>query len=72
MHLVGDFNNWDTEADRMKKARDGSFSLKIEVPAGKDYQFRYLIDGQKWENDWSADRYVFNGLDGDNSVLALS
>ncbi|HQU71699.1 MAG TPA: isoamylase early set domain-containing protein [Calditrichia bacterium] len=72
VNLVGDFNNWNKTADRMKKSRDGSFSIKMEIPAGKDYQFRYLIDGVTWENDWQADRYEFNGIDGDNSVLSLS
>ena len=42
----------------LKQAKDGSFSVKLNLEAGKEYQFRYLLDGQKWENDWNADKYV--------------
>lgn len=60
VYLVGDFNNWDKNdpTKLMKKNKDGSFSLKVALDTGREYQFRYLIDGIRWENDWAADRYV--------------
>ena len=39
-------------------SKDGSFSAKLELDAGREYQFRYLIDGSRWENDWKADKYI--------------
>jgi len=56
--LLGDFNNWNPRKDRMQKSKDGFFEKTIELPLGKDYQFRYLIDNYHWENDWQADAYV--------------
>ncbi|MBE6351208.1 MAG: glycoside hydrolase [Spirochaetaceae bacterium] len=56
--LVGDFNCWSSIDTPMKKKKDGSFSVKLTLETGKEYQFRYLIDGTKWENDWAADKYV--------------
>jgi hypothetical protein len=42
----------------MKKANNGNFEFTIELPAGKDYQFRYLLNGYKWESDTDADELV--------------
>jgi predicted flap endonuclease-1-like 5' DNA nuclease len=57
--LLGDFNNWDLEQPTsMKKKKDGSFETTVELTPGREYQFRYLIDNARWENDWNADDYV--------------
>ena len=70
--LVGDFNDWDTTATEMKKLKTGAFKATIKLETGKEYQFRYLIDGETWENDWEADKYVPNNLSfEDNSVVEL-
>ena len=67
--LVGDFNNWQEDATPMKRNKDGSFSITLELETGKEYQFRYLVNGSEWHNDWQADRYVPNPFSGDNSVI---
>ena len=69
--LVGDFNNWDTEGLQLKKRKDGSFSISRTLPSGTRYQFRFLINGKKWENAWDADDYVCNALGTENSVVAI-
>ncbi|WP_455160025.1 isoamylase early set domain-containing protein [Treponema lecithinolyticum] len=56
--LVGDFNNWSASETPMKKQKNGSFSVKVKLESPHEYQFRYLIDGKTWENDWAADAYV--------------
>ncbi|MBI1184384.1 glycoside hydrolase [bacterium] len=72
IHLVGEFNAWNTKAQPMKKNKEGKFSATLDLPTGATYQFRYLIDGRIWENDWSADDYVPNNLTFDeNSVVAV-
>jgi len=58
MYLVGDFNAWDHTAHPMKKMKDGSFSLEIELPLGQDSQFRYRSGDNIWFNDPEADAYV--------------
>ncbi len=67
--LVGDFNNWDEKATPMKRQKDGSFNTVIDLEKGREYQFRYLVNGTEWHNDWEADRYVPNPFSGDNSVV---
>lgn len=56
--IVGDFNNWHPEKHPMKKIENGKFEFTLELPLGKDYQFRYLIDSYKWESDKDADALV--------------
>lgn len=68
--LVGDFNDWQTNAEPMKRLKDGSFSVTLDLESGREYQFRYLLDGEQWVNDDGADRYVFNPYGNcDNSVV---
>ena len=72
VQVVGDFNKWNPKKTVMKKLKDGSFTLTMELDKGKEYQFRYLIDGKKWENDWKADKYVPNGYGvEENSVVIV-
>ncbi len=67
--VVGDFNGWDENATPLKKQKDGGFSVTVEIECGKEYRFRYLIDGQRWENDWNADRYSANPFGNEDSVV---
>lgn len=69
--LVGDFNNWHLGDTPLKKAKTGGWSVSLDLPAGKEYQFRYLIDGTNWENDPEADKFVPSGLGSENSVITL-
>lgn len=71
--VVGDFTGWKKEKGiTMKKLKNGEFKATVELPVNNSYQFRYLIDGQKWENDWAADEYISNGISLDeNSVVVL-
>lgn len=67
--LVGDFNNWDEQATPMEKFKNGKFKVTLDLEPGRSYQFRYLVNGTQWHNDWEADRYVANPYSGDNSVV---
>jgi 1,4-alpha-glucan branching enzyme len=67
--LVGDFNNWDEAATAMKRQKNGSFMVTLDLEKGREYQFRYLVNSSEWHNDWEADKYVPNPYSGDNSVV---
>ena len=67
--LVGDFNNWVTDATPMQMVEDGSFRVTISLDAFSTYQFRYLIDGEHWENDDHADNYDCTPFGSYNSVV---
>ncbi|MCF8067233.1 MAG: isoamylase early set domain-containing protein [Desulfobacterales bacterium] len=68
--IVGDFNNWNPSANPMQKLKSGDYTITLTLKSGKEYQYKYLIGGTKWENDWNADRYVRSPYgDSDNSVV---
>ena len=68
--IAGDFNNWDISANPMTKTKNGDYTAGFDLETGKEYQFRYLIDESRWENDWNADRYIKSCYgDCDNSVV---
>ena len=70
VNLVGDFNDWDTVKDEMRQSRNnGNWRISLVLPKGRAYQFRYLVNGQDWQNDWHADKYALNKFGTDNSVV---
>jgi 1,4-alpha-glucan branching enzyme len=70
-HLYGDFTEWEKSPQAMTAQADGEFSITLSLSTGKDYRFRYLLDGGRWENDWAADAYVSNPFGTQDSVLKL-
>ena len=70
-HLCGEFNEWDKSTHPLKRKKDGSFSLTISLRPGASYRFRYLLDGERWENDWAADGYVPNEFGTEDSVVSV-
>lgn len=69
--VVGDFNDWNEEAMLMKRLKNGEFTLTLELETGKEYRFKYLVDGHRWENDWNADRYEENIHGTEDSVVVV-
>jgi len=69
--LCGDFNNWNYKLNPMKQRKDGRFSTTISLESGKAYRFKYLLDGERWENDWAADSYAVNNFGGDDSIVKV-
>ena len=69
--IVGDFNNWNFAASQMKKLKNGDFKATLKLQRDKEYRFRYFIDGTRWENDWSADKYVPNTFGSDDSLVII-
>ncbi|MEM6361430.1 MAG: isoamylase early set domain-containing protein [Bacteroidota bacterium] len=71
VEVFGDFTNW-AEGIKMTKQKDGSYKTSVTLNPEAEYQFRYLIDNVTWENDWKADKYISNGVSGEeNSVVVL-
>ncbi|MGC9346562.1 MAG: isoamylase early set domain-containing protein [Anaerolineae bacterium] len=71
VHLVGDFNDWDTTATPMKHLKSGDFKAILDLDLETEYQFRYLIDEEKWVNEEDADKLVDTPYpDVENSVIA--
>ena len=70
--MCGEWNDWSADADVMRRDAEGGFSTTVDLEAGRAYRFRYLLDGERWDNDWAADAYLPNGFGGDDSVVDLT
>jgi 1,4-alpha-glucan branching enzyme len=70
--LVGDFNDWKVGDTPLSRRKNGTFAATVELPTGRDYQYRYVLDEEVWINDPAADRYVATPYgDGDNCVVSV-
>jgi 1,4-alpha-glucan branching enzyme len=67
--LCGEFNAWNASVHPMRCRKNGRFSTTISLQAGQTYRFRYLLDGERWENDWAADGYAPNNFGTEDSVV---
>jgi len=56
VHIVGDFNKWNTHKTAMKHLKNGDFKLELELESNREYQFRYLLDQNHWINEPEADK----------------
>ncbi len=70
--LVGDFNDWNPDATPMTRLKNGEHKVTLDLEPGREYGYRFLIDGQVWENDSEADKYAPSGFaDAENSVVVV-
>jgi predicted flap endonuclease-1-like 5' DNA nuclease len=50
--LLGEFNDWNLDKGvYLTKQADGSMTAEVELTAGRDYQYRYLLSNGRWVND---------------------
>jgi len=68
--LAGDFNDWNTSDLKLEKKNDKWETLVRLKPENK-YKFKYLVDGERWVNDDSADDYVANDFGSEDSLVIV-
>jgi 1,4-alpha-glucan branching enzyme len=68
VRLAGDFTDWQP-AHELRRQKDGSWRATVELEPGREYEFRYVVDGERWMNDPEADRYADNPYGDGNSVV---
>lgn len=68
--LVGDFNDWDKNSDSLEKKED-KWEVTMRLKPENQYRFKYLLDGEVWENDDAADDYIPNEYGTEDSVVEV-
>lgn len=68
--LCGEFNNWSAKDIQLERGDDGSWQATVALEPGRSYRYRYLLDGERWENG-QADRSVPNSYGGTDSVVVV-
>ncbi|MCF7914331.1 MAG: isoamylase early set domain-containing protein [Spirochaetaceae bacterium] len=70
--VVGDWNGWNPEKNRMSDSnKDGIWELRLKLEKGGEYQYQFLINGNRWIPDPDAPLKVEDGFGGTNSVLNI-
>ena len=67
--IAGQFNNWNTQAMPMKKAKNGAWTIKVKLPPGK-CEYKYFVDGS-WVNDAACPESVPNAFGTSNNVITV-
>lgn len=49
--VVGDFNDWTPGTHTLVRRSNGTRSVRVTVPAGARFRFRYLAEGGEWFDD---------------------
>jgi hypothetical protein len=66
--LAGEFTDWEP-SQPLRRQKDGTWRTTVDLEPGREYQFRYVVDGERWINDPEADRYAPNPHGEQNSVV---
>lgn len=72
VHVAGDFNDWSTSTTPLAKRKDGRFTATMTLPKGKEYRYRFVVDGDQWANDADADRYEPNDHGSHDCIIDLT
>jgi 1,4-alpha-glucan branching enzyme len=68
--LVGSFNQWNSEANPMKKDKRGRWKATLSLEPGR-YEYRFFADGS-WANDPSCPSRVANEFGDENCVMIVA
>lgn len=70
--LAADFNNWQADLTPMKALKNGDFTVTVQLAKGREYQYRYVLDGSTWVTDDAAEKRVHcSYADCDNGIVAV-
>lgn len=71
LSLVGDFNEWNTSATPLKKSKNGTFKVILDLDVNKSYEYKFVADGE-YVNDNEAEALVYNDYaNSENCLISL-
>lgn len=69
--IAGEFNNWSMTADPLyDREGTGMWTILLPLPPGR-YEYKFVIDGEKWIPDPGNQDAVDDGFGGVNSVVIV-
>jgi serine protease AprX len=71
VHLVGDFNGWQTDDISFDATGGGLWRATIPCQVPGRYRYKILVDGERWTEDPSHARKEDDGHGGFNSILLI-
>jgi len=71
VHLAGSFNSWGVQETSLSRNEEGLWLVEIDAPARGRYEYKFVVDGQRWIEDPSNGRKVPDNHGGLNSVITI-
>ncbi|MCC2642539.1 MAG: hypothetical protein K0S45_2952 [Nitrospira sp.] len=68
--VAGDFNDWSSERHPLHQTDEGTWQITLSLPPGI-YQYKFLIDGNRWEEDERNPKRSANEFGTTNSILEV-
>jgi hypothetical protein len=68
--IAGSFNGWDAAALSLRKDVNGVWEATVPLPVG-EHRYQFVVDGQRWVKDPSAQSEADDGFGGTNSVIVV-
>ena len=69
--VAGDFNGWSHVATPLKRNRSGLWSTEIAVPRSGRFEYKFIVNRQRWVEDPSNGMKAPNNYGGLNSVIMV-
>lgn len=69
--VAGDFNGWSEVATPLKRNRDGLWSTEIVIRSSGRFEYKFIVDGQRWVEDPSNGMKAPDNYGGLNSVVVV-
>jgi 1,4-alpha-glucan branching enzyme len=66
--VVGEFNDWQTASHPLKQSDGETWQITLQLPPGT-YQYKFVIDGTRWEDDADNPKRMMNEFGTSNSIL---
>jgi hypothetical protein len=70
VNIVGDFNDWDSEASPLQRMEQGVWTITIPLAPGR-YQYTFVVDGTSWVADPGAPRTLEDDFGRPNSIITV-
>jgi hypothetical protein len=68
--VAGSFNGWRPESMQMVRSAGGVWSVTVPLAIG-EHRYQFVVDGQRWVPDPTAQGLVDDGFGGRNSVIVV-
>lgn len=68
--VVGEFNGWQAASHPLQRTDGETWKITLQLPPGT-YQYKFVIDGSRWEDDADNPKRTMNEFGTSNSILEI-
>ena len=69
--LAGDFNGWNPNENKLERDEHGFWRATLSAPPAGVYQYKFIVDSQRWIEDPNNEMKAPDNYGGLNSVITI-